>query len=95
MCALNEKDDPLAAISCYLCGLPSIILGLALALPSPKGVEGGTPCLWGVLYLAGAAMTLLLAITSLVRREPWKSWTILCALAALLPIAVAILGEQV
>jgi hypothetical protein len=40
-------------------------------------------------------MTLLLAITSLVRREPWKSWTILCALAALLPIAVAILGEQV
>jgi hypothetical protein len=50
--------------------------------------DGG--CFWNLAYLVGGGLTMILAITSLVRREDWKLWTVLCALAALLPLAVGL-----
>jgi len=90
VCGENEKDEPLAATFCYFTGIPTTLLGIVFLIPTPQDVERGIPCLWGLLHLLGAGLTVLLAITSLVRREDWKLWTVLCAVSALLPIFVGL-----
>jgi hypothetical protein len=85
----GEKDAPLAAILCYGTGSLTII-GEVLALLDGGG---GLHCWYG-LMLGGAVVTALLGMTSLLRREEWKLWTILCASARIAPMVIAFLRSK-
>ena len=83
----REKDAPLAAILCYGTGLLTIIGGV-LALSDR---QEGLFLWWAVVQLGGAIVTTLLGIASLLRREEWKFWTILCVIASLTPLGIGYL----
>jgi hypothetical protein len=79
----KPAETPFAALFSYGFGLPTILLGAAICLP-----HSGGNCLGAALYLAGAALTVLFAVIALLRREAWKGWTVGCAVAALVPLAL-------
>jgi hypothetical protein len=85
----GEKDAPLAAILCYGTGSLTFIGGVLALLDR----SGELYCWYGI-QLAGAAVTTLLGITSLLRREEWKLWTVLCVLAALAPMVIDFLRAK-
>ena len=85
----RKKIRPLAAISCTLLGTLTAVWGGMCLLDQGQGEDNYFS--WGAVYLGGLAITTILGIISLCRREEGKLWTILCVLAALAPLVIGFL----
>ena len=87
----DEKDAPLAAIFCLVAGTLTFLWGVMIFLAvRNEEYDGPVHCWWPVVYLAGAGITLLLSIASIVRREELRLWTMLVVAALLLQFGVAV-----